>query len=292
MINPNEGLNKETNQFIEKTGQEPCPSVSGVNLSDLRESLAIIKEAHMLNREGTLPNSDFVALRKAVLERNGIQGLEESSTKTVNRIEFPHSSDRAFNAMRKAAIGQYAGQLHELIVEQIEGQVQQSAQNTKEHMLLLVKKLRELGEVSGQDARYLEELIELVCNQPETISLGLRGIEVLYSKAMEDEGLGNTAVSILGVGYRSALHAVSKEGKTATNMKPKLWEAVEQDVLGALAGAQTAASIVSLPTVAAVGLVGAVGISGALMPPVGAAVLVAGIVSGLRWASLISTQEG
>jgi hypothetical protein len=280
------------------TGEEsdprdsPSPPALDLRLRDLdhdlkqvNETLQTLRQALELKERGGLGEAEYQELKKRLLAQSGLK-LSPIVSSTTTTIAVPEITEQA---VRQATIGLYAGELHQLIVQQIEENYRQAEGQTRECMRSLVAKLHELHALYPQDKPYLHNLIDVVCNKPETLEYGLRQLDAINEEVRNNISTSDVAKALTGIAYRSAKHAVasleSQKRKDPQTADKTLWDAVEVDVLGGLAGATTTASIAAVPgfSLAALGFVAAASVPITWVPAVGA-LIGAGVNSGWKYA--------
>jgi len=253
-------------------------------LEQVNETLQTLREALELKERGGLAEAEYQELKTRLLTQSGIK--LRSTVATPSTTALPEITEQT---VRQTAIGLHAGELHQLIVEQIEESYRQADGRTRECMGSLVTKLLELRALYPQDKPYLHNLLDVVCNKPETLEYGLRKIDAIDEEVRKNVSTSDVAKSLTGIAYRSAKHAVAsletqklKEPQTADKT---LWDAVEEDVVGGLVGATTTASIAAVPgfSLAALGFVAAASVPITWVPAVGA-LIGAGVTSGWKYA--------
>jgi hypothetical protein len=127
------------------------------DLKQVNETLQTLGQALELKERGGLAEAEYQVLKKRLLAQSGLK--LPSIVATTTTIAVPEITEQA---VRQAAIGLYAGELHQLIVLQIEDNYRQAEGQTRECMRSLMAKLLELHALYPQDKPYLHNLIDVV----------------------------------------------------------------------------------------------------------------------------------
>lgn len=260
------------------------------DLRQFNDTIQVLRQALELKERGGLSEFEYGNIKINLLENSGIQASASKST-TISKT----TSVMADQAIREATIGLYAGELHDLIVQQIEENYRLAAGSDREYMLSLVTKLSDLGAIYPQDKPYLNHLIDVVSTKPEVLENGLRNIEGINEEVRKNVSTSETAKALTGTAYRSARRAIdslsSQKTKEPQEAEKTLWGVVKDDVIGGLTGAQTVASIAALPgfSLPAIGFVAALGAPVVWLPAIGV-VLGAGVMSGIQYANARSAR--
>lgn len=271
----------------------PEPVNSNQDLKQINEALQTLQRALDLKDRGGMAEEDYQEIKKKLLTQSGIKlpptVAKTSSAKTASIVT-------PVQAIKQAEISLYAGELHELIVKQIEENFQIANGQNREYMESLVAKLVELGALYPQDKQYLNNLINVVCIQPETLENGLRQIDEITEEVRKNTSTSEAAKALTGIVYSSAKRARKlfelEKIKQQPTAKNKLWNAVEDDFLGGLTGATASASIVAMPGFSLAALGFAAGLSNPITWIPAAGVLIgASITSGWKYAKLRYGQD-
>jgi hypothetical protein len=265
---------------------QPLPSSELPDLDrdiiHVNKVLQTLRQALELKELGGLTEADYQELKKLLLTQNGVK-LTSISAKTTT----PAITEQT---VRQTTIGLYAGEIHELIVQQIEENYRYAQGNTRECMRSLVMKLLDLQALYPQDKLYLYNLIDVVCHGSNiTLEDGLRQIDAIDEAVRNNISTSDVAKVTTGIVHRSAKHAVasleSQKIKEPETAGMSLWNAVEEDFKGCLSGGVTMATIAAVPgfSLASLGFVAAASVPITWVPVVGA-LIGAGVTSGWKYA--------